>query len=247
MRLSFRPLPAFTALSVLMLAVLIGLGTWQVQRLHWKLGLIAEVNRNLSLPPVSLDAALAMGKAAEYRRVVLTGRFDHAKEAYVFGTAAGAPVYHVVTPLVTEDGRVLLVDRGIVPQEKRDPTTRRIGQVKGLTRVVGVWRTPDPPGFFTPTPDAAHRVWYSRDVKAIAAADHVTLAAPVMVEADIAPNPGGWPEGGHTVVTFQNNHLQYAVTWFGLALTLLGVYIAFHVQKGRLGLGDDLSSRTRPR
>ena len=236
MRLHFRPLPAFTAATVVMLAALIGLGTWQVQRLHWKQGLIAEVNRNLSLPPMSLDRALAMGRDAQYRRVALIGRFDHAKETYVFGTAAGAAVFHVVTPLVSDDGRVLLVDRGIVPPEKREPALRRAGQVEGLRRVVGVWRTPDPPGFFTPAPDAAHHLWYSRDVTAIAAACHLTLAAPVIVEADIAPNPGGWPQGGHTVVAFPNNHLQYAVTWYGLALTLLGVYIAFHVQKGRLGL-----------
>ena len=236
MRLSFRPLPAFTTFSVLMLAVLIGLGTWQVHRLHWKLGLIAEVNRNLTLPPVVLDSALQMGKAAEYHRVALTGRFDHAKEAYVFGTADGAPIYHVVTPFLTEDDRVLLVDRGIVPPEKRDPATRRAGQVYGVQHVIGVWRTPDPPGFFTPKPDQAHHVWYSRDVKEIAGADHVALAAPVMVEADIAPNPGGWPQGGHTVVTFHNDHLQYAITWYGLALTLIGVYIAFHISKGRLTL-----------
>jgi surfeit locus 1 family protein len=234
MRFFFRPLPAVTAATVAVLAVLLGLGTWQVQRLHWKLDLIAQVNRNLSLPPVALDAALKLGKAAEYHRVVLTGRFDHAKEAYVFGTVNGAPVYHVITPLLIDGRRVLLVDRGIVSSETRDPAMRRAGQVEGLTRVVGVWRTSGPPGFFTPAPELAHRIWYSRDVANIAAADHLALAAPVMVEADIAPNPGGWPQGGHTVVSFPNNHLQYAVTWYGLALTLLGVYIAFHVQKGRL-------------
>lgn len=217
-----------------MLAVLLSLGVWQVNRLHWKLGLIAQVNRNLTLPPVSLDTALTLGKTAEYRRVALTGRFEHAKEAYVYGIVGGAPAYHVVTPLVTETGRMLLVDRGIVPDELRAPVTRKAGQVTGLQHVVGVWRTPDQPGAFTPEPDAAHRIWYSRDVKSIAAADHVTLAALVMVEADATSNPGGWPKGGQTVVTFRNEHLSYAVTWFGLAATLVGVYIAFHISKGRL-------------
>lgn len=235
MRLSFRPLPAFTALTVVMLAVLVGLGTWQVHRLSWKLALIAAVSRNLALPPVSLDAALKLGKAAEYRRVALTGRFDHGKEAYVYGLSDGVPVYHVVTPLRTEDGRTLLIDRGIVPEDKRDPASRRAGQVDGIQHIVGVWRTPTPPGFFTPPADSAHRLWFSRDVAAIAAADHVRLAAPVMVEADASRNPGGWPEGGHTLVTFRNEHLQYAVTWYGLALALIGIYIAFHVQKGRIG------------
>lgn len=235
MRLTFRPLPAFTAVTLVMLAVLIGLGSWQVQRLHWKLGLIAEVNRNLTLPPVSLDTALRLGKDAEYRRVALSGRFDHAKEAYVYSVIDGGPAYHVVTPFTLEDGRVLLIDRGIVPETKLDPARRRAGQVQGEVRVIGVWRTGSLPGLFTPAPQRARRLWFVRDVAAIAAADHVRVAAPVMVEADATPNPGGWPQGGHTVVSFRNEHLQYAITWYALAIALIGVYVAFHVQKERLG------------
>jgi len=235
MRLHFRPLPVYTLVTAVMFAILVSLGVWQVQRLHWKLGLIAEVNRNLTLPPVSLDTALAMGKAAEYRHVALAGRFEHAKEAYIYALAeGGTPVFHVVTPFATDRGRVLLVDRGVVPQELRDPAKRTAGQIAGERHVVGVWRTPDAPGLFTPPPDRAHRIWYSRDVKDIAAADRIATAAPVIVEADAAPNPGGWPKGGQTVVTFRNEHLQYAITWFGLAAALLGVYIAFHIGKGRL-------------
>ncbi len=235
MHLSFRPLPIFTAVSLVMLAVLVGLGVCQMQRLHWKLGLIAQVNRNLTVPPISLDAALKLGKDAEYRRVALIGRYDHTKEAYVYGLVEGAPIYHVVTPLTTEDGRIVLVNRGIVPDDMLDPATRRAGQVPGIVTVIGIWRTPGPPGFFTPAPDLVHRIWYARDLTAIAIADRIAPAAPVIVEADAAPNPGRWPEGGHTVVIFRNEHLQYAITWFALAVALIGVYIAFHVQKGRLG------------
>jgi surfeit locus 1 family protein len=235
MRPHFRPLPVFTLVTVIALAILMSLGMWQVQRLHWKLGLIAQVNRNLTLPPVSLDAALAMGTAADYRHVALMGHFEHAREAYIYTVAeGGTPVYHVVTPFVTDRGRVLLVDRGFVPEALRDPAKRLAGQVQGEQRIVGVWRTPDAPGLFTPPPDGIHRVWYSRDVKAISASDRVTLTAPVIVEADSAPNAGGWPKGGQTVVTFRNEHLQYAITWFGLAAGLIGVYVAFHVSKGRL-------------
>jgi surfeit locus 1 family protein len=107
--------------------------------------------------------------------------------------------------------------------------------VTGETRVVGVWRAPDRPGFFTPAPDLAHRIWYGRDLAGIARAEGIDLAAPVLVEADATPNPGGWPKGGQTVIDLPNNHLSYAVTWFGLAAGLVGVYLAFHVSKGRLG------------
>jgi surfeit locus 1 family protein len=235
MRLHFRPLPVYSVVTAIMLAILLSLGFWQVQRLHWKLGLIAQVNRNLALPPVSLQAALKMGPDAEYRHVSLNGRFLHAKESYAYAVApGGTPVYHVITPFLTDNGLTFLVDRGLVPLELRDPVKRPAGQVEGEQHVVGVWRTPDAPGFFTPQADRARRIWFSRNAKAIAAADHVSVTAPVMIEADATPVPGGWPKGGQTVVTFRNEHLQYAITWFGLAAALLGIYVAMHISKGRL-------------
>jgi len=222
----------------MLFAILISLGVWQVNRLHWKLGLIAHVNRSMHAAPLSPDKALAMGPAAQYRRVALDGHFDDAKEAYVFGTDGGAPVYHVIVSFTVDDGRVFLVDRGVVPKEKLDPATRLAGQIAGETHVVGVWRTPDPPGAFTPAPDIAHRIWFAHDLKGIAKADGIAkLAAAVVIEADATPNPGGWPRGGQTVVTFRNEHLQYAITWFGLAAVLFGVYIAYHVSRGRLRFG----------
>ena len=232
--LRFRPLPILTAVCAVAFAALISLGVWQLERLHWKLGLIAEVNRSLVLPPVLLDEALAMGPAAQYHRVLLDGWFLNDKESYVYaGGPGGEPVYHVLTPFETRDERVLMVDRGIVPAGLIDPAKRARGQI-GERVMIGVWRIPDAPGLFTPPPDAAHRIWYSRDVAAMAAAAQVKLAAPVLVEADAAPNPGGWPKGGQTQVTFRNEHLQYAITWFGLAAALLGVYFAYHISQGRL-------------
>jgi surfeit locus 1 family protein len=225
----------------LMFAILISLGVWQLERLHWKLGLIAEVNHSLALPPVSLDEALAMGGAAQYRRVLLDGWFLNDKESYVYASGPGGePVYHVLTPFETRDGRALMVDRGIVPTGLADPAKRARGQL-GERVMIGVWRIPNPPGFFTPPPDAAHRIWYSRDVAAMAAAARVKLAAPVVVEADAAPNPGGWPKGGQTQVAFRNEHLQYAITWFALAAALFAVYIAFHISRGRLSFGGKKS------
>lgn len=234
MRLHFRPMPLFSIMSLVLLALLIWLGVWQIHRLHWKLGLIAQVNRNLTLPPISLDAALKLGKDAEYRHVALIGHFDHAKEGYAYGIANGVPVYHVLTPFITVDGRTMLVDRGIVPEELRDPAKRRAGNIEGTERVVGVWRKPDPPGSFTPDSNTAKRIWFTRNVDWVAKVDHLHFAAPALLEADATPNPGGWPKGGQTIVTFRNEHLQYAITWFGLALVLVGGYIVFHVQTGRL-------------
>jgi len=234
--LTFNPLPRLTIATALMFAFLMGLGVWQIHRLHWKLGLIAEAHANLAASPLSLDRALALGAGAEYHRVRLSGRFDNAHEAYVFATGPeGGAVYHVLTPLVLADGRAVLIDRGIVPQNLRDPKMRPVGELSGIRQIEGVWRLPDSPGLFTPVPDLKTRVWYDRDVAAIAQADGIRLAAEAVVEAGPAPNPGGWPKGGQTVVYFYNEHLQYAITWFALAAGLLVIYLAYHRAQGRLG------------
>lgn len=233
--MTFRPYPGFTIATAIMLVILLGLGFWQLDRRVSKLALIARVEGHMAAPPASLDAALRLDSdSAQYRRVTLTGRFDHAKEAYVFAAAPGGDaVYHVLTPFI-DHGRVLLVDRGEVPKEKLDPATRAQANAPGETRVTGVWRVPDPPGGFTPPPDRAHRIWYARDLAGIAAADGLALAAPALIEADAAPNPGGWPRGGQTVVSFRNEHLNYAITWFCLAAGLLGIWLAYHVSRGRI-------------
>jgi surfeit locus 1 family protein len=238
MRIRFRPIAGLSIASATLLVILVGLGVWQLERLQWKLALIASVQRHLTATPIPLVEALRQGPDAQYRRVVLDGEFENGKEAYVFATdASGNPAYHVLVPFKTERG-VLVVDRGIVPPSLLDPAKRLRGQIAGPTRVVGVWRTPDAPGFFTPLSDRAHRIWYARDIKDIARSDAVQPIVPIVVEADATPNPGGWPKGGQTRITFRNEHLQYAITWIALAAVLLGVYIAYHVSKGRLKLRE---------
>jgi surfeit locus 1 family protein len=230
----FRPFPGLTVATVIAFVILCGLGTWQLERLQWKLAMIETVNRNMAAQPLTLDAALKT-RDMQYRRVTVRGRFDHALENYVFtASSAGEGIYHVLTPFTADDGQVLLVDRGAVPERRLNPATRAAGNPAGETQVTGVWRIMEPPGAFTPKPDLARRIWYARDVAAIADANGITLVAPVLIEAGPAPNPGGLPLGGQTIVTFRNQHLGYAMTWFGFALCLLGVWLAYHIQKGRL-------------
>ncbi|HTW35825.1 MAG TPA: SURF1 family protein [Rhizomicrobium sp.] len=233
----FRPLPRFTAFCVPLLAALIALGVWQLQRLHWKLGLIAEMNAHLHAAPLSLDHILKLPQQeAQYRQVALDGHFENDRESYVFtATDTGLASYHVVTPFVLDDGRVLFVDRGIVPPTLRNPATRRAGLPAGEQHVVGVWRTTDAPGLFTPPPDLKNRIWYSRNIAGMAKALGIKPAAPVIVEADATPVPGGWPKGGQTVVSLPNDHLQYALTWFLMAASLVVIYFAYHRAQGRLG------------
>ncbi len=128
----------------------------------------------------------------------------------------------MVTPLRREDGSLVLVNRGFVPGSRKDPATRQEGQVSGPVEVVGLLRLTEPGGAFLRANDPGRDRWYSRDVAAIAAAKGLPDTAPYFVDADAAPNPGGLPIGGLTVVAFPNNHLVYAITWYGLALMLAG-------------------------
>jgi surfeit locus 1 family protein len=240
MPVSFRPLPALSIVCAILFVVLISLGVWQLQRLHWKLELIHLVARNMHAPPLSLDGrAIPIRKLdTEYLHVSVSGRFDNAKEAYIFGIGPlGAPVFHVVVPLTSRSGQTLLVDRGIVPRDMRNPATRPAGVSIGEVKVVGFWRWAELPGTFTPRPDLHNRIWYSRDVMSIARADNVALAAAGVIEADATPNPGGWPKGGQIEVNIRNEHLQYAITWFLMAAALVGVYLAYHASQGRLTFG----------
>lgn len=235
--MTFRPYAGFTIAVAVVFAILCGLGFWQLERLNWKLALIAQVESNMAAAPLSLDEALKLPpEQAQYHRVTLRGTFDHAHEAYAFATTGGAAVYHVLTPFHTQDGRVLMVDRGAVPKDKLDPQSRAAANVDGPVQVTGVWRTPDPASGFSPPPDMGKRIWYVRDVTAMADAAGLKLAAPVVIEADATANPGGWPKGGATVVSFRNQHLGYAVTWFALAAGLLCVWLASHISKGRIRL-----------
>jgi surfeit locus 1 family protein len=242
----FRPLPKLTVWFLFAFALLIGLGVWQVQRLQWKENLIATVNVRIGAAPVALDEALRSSvDDAEWRHVSVSGTFLHDREVYLFGQSkedangdSGVGV-DVITPLRQANGDVVLVDRGFVPQDKKDPATRAAGQVPGSVTITGVLRASQEPGYFTPVANARDRMVFARDVPAIAALAGVKPARPIVIQADATPNPGGWPLGGQTVVDFPNNHLQYAITWFALAFIAMVFYLLYHRAQGRLSFGRD--------
>lgn len=222
--------------SLIALAILLGLGTWQLQRKAWKEGLIAQIEARahgepgVILPPS--EWADWQADRDQFRRVRVTGIFLHQFETPVYGLASvqrGAPAqgYYLMTPLRLADGAILMVNRGFVPSELRDPASRPESRPAGEVAVTGLVRAPEERNLFTPDDDPAKNLWFARDPQAIARAHGLEGAAPFYVEADASPNPGGWPKGGQTRLELPNNHLQYAVTWYGIALTLVGVFIAF--------------------
>lgn len=206
--------------ACLLAAALAALGAWQLQRRVWKHDLIARVDARSHAAPVPAPPDCT-GPCEPYTRVVATGVFAHDRETLVQAVTEAGPGFWVLTPLEGEGGTIL-INRGFVPKERRDPATRAAGQVAGPVRITGLLRLTEPGGAFLRSNDPAGGRWYSRDVAAIAAARGLSGAAPYFVDADATSNPGGLPLGGLTIVAFPDNHLVYALTWFTLAAMVLG-------------------------
>lgn len=209
------------------LAILLSLGFWQIDRLHQKEALLTRIEAGMTAAPVPLPTMVKDPAAWDYRRVELSGRFLHDQEFHLHRRSAdGRGGYHVLTPLVRAPGDVVLVDRGWVPPPRKDPATRAEGQVAGIVTLSGVARLPAQSGLFTPPDERADNLWYHVDLAAMGARLGEPLA-PLVVEADATPNPGGLPLGGQTRLDIPNNHLQYVITWFGFALSLAVIYIVY--------------------
>ena len=222
----------------MLFATFVALGVWQVQRLAWKTELIAQVDARVHAAPVPAPGPEAWPTVSrerdQYRRVMVRGVFFHDRETRVQAvTDLGAGAW-VMTPMRTDRGFTVLVNRGFVPPERRDPATRAAGQATGPQTVVGLVRLSEPGGGFLRRNDPNTDRWFSRDVDAIAEARGLSDVAPYFIDADVTANPGGWPRGGLTVIRFANSHLVYALTWFGMAaLTLIGLWVFVRERRRR--------------
>ncbi|MBA8818513.1 hypothetical protein BRY73_01625 [Ochrobactrum sp. P6BS-III] len=216
-------------LASLFFALFVGLGIWQIERLQWKLDLIARVDARVHAEPVAApgkdDWANINQKDDEYRHVTITGTYLNDKEVLVHALTERGAGYWVLTPLRTADGSLTYINRGFVPSDKRDLSARPETQIAGETTVTGLLRMPEPDGFFLRPNDPAKNSWNSRDVAAFAAKENLGTVAPYFIDADAKSNPGNQPVGGLTVVSFRNSHLSYAITWFALAAMVAGAAV----------------------
>lgn len=235
---SRRSLIVLTVFTAGAFAILLALGFWQLERKAWKDDIVAKIEARAYGSPVAPPPEAAWSgfkrDALDYQRVTLAGTFRHGEEALVHGfvpQGRGTVLqgFFVMTPLRLDDGSLVLVNRGIVPTELAAPASRAQGQVEGRVTVTGLLRGPERRGYFTPPDTPERNEFFVRDPATIAGAKGLARVAPFYVDADSTPNPGGWPRGGGTELSIRNNHLEYALTWFGLALGLLGVYATFLV------------------
>lgn len=221
-------------------AALIALGTWQLERKAWKEALIAELDAKLAtapgnLPPrerwQQLDAA-----REEFRRVAFPAEFLPGEEALVYSSGsplrpdAVGPGYWVFSPARLTGGSVAVVNRGFVPEGKQDPNSHPAPA--GVIDIVGAMRWPEARGMFTPADSPAKNLWFARDPAGMAAAKGWGTVAPFYIDQEAPPAPGGLPKVGPLKPSLTNNHLQYAVTWYGLAfVTLIAAFFFFRAQR----------------
>lgn len=237
--------------AVLVFAALLALGTWQLRRKAWKEGLIASLTEKLDAPAAALPPPASWPHLQEardeYRRVKFHAQSESGTDALVYASASAfrpdvntlGPGYWVFVPAKLPDGAVVVVNRGFVPNNQWDATARAAAQISGDVEIVGVMRWPEASHWFTPKADPAHNLWFLRDPAEIAAAKGWPKVAPFYVEQESPALSEPWPKPGKLVVHLPNDHLQYAVTWYGLALMLVFVFVAYTVKSRREARNND--------
>ncbi len=229
---------------IIALGILFSLGVWQLHRLKWKVALLAQIQSRIHLPPQPLPLADQWAGLKpldyDYRAVSVTGTFENKDEALVFdGTGPVIPGlssngYLVLTPMKLADGSYVIVNRGFIPVEARDKSAHPYSKPEGTLTITGLMRPPQTRNMFTPVDNPAAGQWYTRDAASIASYYHLGKVAPFIIdEAPNAAAPHQLPLGGSTEIDIPNNHLSYALTWFGRGHRLIGVFLGFLVKPQR--------------
>ncbi len=250
-RFQFHPIAALAAL--ISLAILITLGTWQLHRLEWKQELIAAIEARANGAPVPLSTVLerrAAGEDMRYTRVRITGRYDHDKEAHIFGSLGPKPGYYIFTPIRTTDRseeEIIFVNRGFVPQAFKERDARSQGLINKQTQIIGLFREAERKrglaALVAPTDQPKDNIWYIRAPQRFAphiigqsvkAPDWYIDSEGLELETGVANVSAAeriYPIGNVTKRDFNNRHMEYALTWYGLALTLIGVFLAYSLRR----------------
>jgi surfeit locus 1 family protein len=237
-------LPVVAILAVL--ALLIGLGVWQLERKAWKEALVATLEQRLAHPPGPLPDPGSGGgldqRDWEFRRVRFTATVRHADEALVYTSGSplrpdvSGPGYWVFAPAaLAGGGGLIVVNRGFVPQGRHDAPARAQGQASEPVEITGVLRWPEPSSIFLQADDPGRNTFFARDHRAIAAAKQWGAVLPFYVEQETPVPSGGLPKPGPLKVNLRNQHLQYALTWFGLAAALAVVSLTWLRRRRRDG------------
>lgn len=233
--MSFRPRLWPTLFTVPALLMMLGLGGWQLDRLFWKTALIDSFESRVSAPAVAPPAEIDDPQAWQFRRVEATGRFENDKELHLTGRPfEGNAGFHVLTPFVIENGPTVLVNRGWVPMARRRAEARPETLPAGPVTIDGIVRIAGRKGYFVPDNEPQNDIWFTVEPAQMAAHLGIGAVPDYYIDA-LRPNerPTELPIGAVPAIHVRNEHLQYAITWFLLAATLLVVYVVWHRQTDR--------------
>ena len=228
--------------ALILLGTFLALGTWQVQRKAWKEQLIKTLEQRLSSPPTALpgrDRWPALTPIEhEFHRVKFIAAYAPGDEALVYAAPTSlrpdvvGPGYWVLARAKLPSGEQIVVNRGFAPEGRQQPATRGEGKFTGPQESVGVMRWPEERGLFVPKDDPGRNLWFVRDPVAIAAAKGWGEVPPFYIDLEEPQPPGGLPRPGRLQANLRNAHLQYALTWYGLALVVVAMFIALLARPG---------------
>ena len=209
------------------------LGSWQVKRLDWKQGLAAQIEQaKMQAPLTQLPVDEAALTPLEFRMMRISGRWLKDKEFHLFPRwYQGKQGYWVIAPLMLNDRRILLVNRGWIPLEKKEPKTRPETAVRGYATVQGMLRIGADRHYLTPKNSPEKNIWFGRDIAAMASAGEFAPVIPAMLDRVGTQDAAALPVPSNGTITLRNDHLSYIITWYGIALGILVIFLSYHRKK----------------
>ncbi|MEH6476349.1 MAG: SURF1 family protein [Sneathiella sp.] len=224
-----------TVMTIPAVFIMLALSVWQVDRYFWKVNLLDTLQQQLAADGVQLPSGDLSVDEWGYRRVTLNGEFQHDQEIHLFAhTLKGRKGFQIITPFVRSGGKgTVLVNRGWVPEEKKEAAARPEGNIRGEIEISGIARKPWEKSYsFLPESNAETNVWLYGELDDMAKTLGITVS-PLFVELDVMTVPGGLPIGGQTRMSVPNNHIEYAVTWFGMGGAMFVIYLLFGFRRAR--------------
>ena len=218
-----------TLFTIPALLVLVGLGTWQLQRMQWKSEIINTFEERISDKAVAPPLKVTNIEKWRFKRVALMGKFMHQHEFAITGkTFEGTAGFHLVTPLQSTDGKITLINRGWIPERLRHRKTRPETLTEGSVVVEGIIREDKKKGYFVPENEPQNDVWLYINAEQMAAKSQVGPISNYYIDVLRGPGPYTLPIGASQSINMRNEHLQYALTWYLLAISLLVIYVIYH-------------------
>ena len=227
---SFKPrlFPLFA--FIVALSILLGLSGWQIKRLNWKTDLISQRISSFESDPISF-VNLNQPEKHEFRKVFVDGQLLNEFEMYMPALSKrGNNGFHILVPLKTASGKLIIYDTGWVPLKIKEKPKRLLNILKNPQTFEAVIRTSGRKGYFQPDNDTDTNTWFFVEPELMSEYLKMNFENQYYLEA-VNNGPNGFPLGNQTRIYLRNNHLQYALTWLMIACGLVGVFFFANIKK----------------